>query len=163
MIWIDYAILILLMMTAFNGTIRGWYAEIFALLVWVVAIMLSFQLSDWLAHQWVPLIEVKSLRLAAASLSICLVTVVLGIIVASAINDYLKVEGFNLFSRLGGAGAGIARGIVIVTFIIFLAGMTPLPTEAWWHDAQLVFPFQKMAVWLKKFAPSALAEHIKFN
>jgi membrane protein required for colicin V production len=57
---------------------------------------------------------------------------------------------------------GIARGVAIVTILILLAGMTPMPQDAWWQDSELLDYFQGLALWARKFIPSDIAGYIRF-
>jgi membrane protein required for colicin V production len=57
---------------------------------------------------------------------------------------------------------GIARGLVVVSITVMLAGLTPLPEDSWWKESMLIPPFQSLAVWLRDQIPSGLAGYVNY-
>lgn len=163
MIWIDYAILSLLALTAFMGLIRGVAAEVFAISVWLIAGFVGLFFSYDLAEHLALFNSTPTLKLAVAYISLNGLTLLLGAIIAYLLYDVLLLQGFRVISRLLGSCLGVLRGGVITTILVLLAGMTPLPLESWWQESQIVFPFQKLAQWLSNGVPLAVAEHIKYQ
>ncbi len=51
--------------------------------------------------------------------------------------------------RFGGMIFGAVRGMVVVTVVVILAGLTPLPKDSWWTESTVIPPFQLLAVWLR--------------
>lgn len=163
MIWIDYAILALISIAAVMGLLRGLAVEMFALGIWLIAAIIGLTFSNEFAAHFTVLSAQSPIRLAAASGSLCLLTILVGGLIGYLLNESLMVRGFSFFSRLLGSFLGVIRGGVITTIIILLAGMTPLPFESWWQESQLVFPFQKLALLLSNCVPAGVAEHIRFK
>jgi membrane protein required for colicin V production len=57
---------------------------------------------------------------------------------------------------------GITRGVIVVSLVVMLAGLTPLPEDTWWKESVLIPPFQSLAVWLRDFIPIGMND-ISFN
>ncbi len=163
MIWIDYAILSLLALSAFMGLIRGVAAELFALSVWLIAGVVGLFFCKDLSEHLAWFNSALTFKFALAFISLNGLTLLLGAIIAYLLYDVLMLQGFRVISRLLGSLLGVLRGGVITTILVLLAGMTPLPLESWWQESQIVFPFQKLAQWLSNGVPSAVAEHIKYQ
>ncbi len=163
MIWIDYAILGLLAISVIMGVVRGFAAEAYALMVWLLATGVACSLSPEFAAFYTRWIVDLSCRLVAASVSLYLLTLLFGAVIGYLLNTELSISGISFLSRLTGSCVGFTRGILITTIIILFAGMTSLPAESWWQESQLVFPFQKLALLLKNVLPTVLAEQVKFK
>ncbi|WP_432740803.1 hypothetical protein [Methylobacter sp. G7] len=56
--------------------------------------------------------------------------------------------------RFGKMVFGVVHGMVVVTVVIILAGLTPLPKAFWWTESATILPFQLLAVWLRDHFPS---------
>jgi membrane protein required for colicin V production len=52
---------------------------------------------------------------------------------------------------------GAARGLLIVTMLVLLAGLTPMPSEPWWNDSAMIEFFSDMANWIKDIMPQDVA------
>jgi membrane protein required for colicin V production len=57
---------------------------------------------------------------------------------------------------------GLLKGGAIVTVLVLLAGLTPLPQNAWWKQSVLLPRFQQAAVWLQGRLPPTIVENFKF-
>ncbi len=163
LIWIDYAIIGLSIIVGIIGLVRGFAYEIFSLSMWCIALCLSLNFShewavflgSWLTHG-LP-------RLDLAFFSLVLVTLAIGAILALLLGDSIRVGGWSLINRLLGMCVGAVRTGVVITLLILLAGMTSLPTEPWWGEAQLIGPFQILASWLRMHGSADLAELINYE
>lgn len=163
LIWIDYACVGLIAIFALFGFKRGFLGELFALLVWILAIWVGLNFSREFAYflePWAPNV-VHRIGLAVASLG--LMTVIIGTLVAFLLGDIIQITGFNFISRFLGTLVGAFRTLLVISFIVFLAGTTTLPKESWWHESQLIGPFQQCAVWLRNQVSSGIAEFVKFE
>jgi membrane protein required for colicin V production len=52
---------------------------------------------------------------------------------------------------------GAARGVLIVTMVVLLAQLTPMPAESWWQESRMVEYFVNLAVWIKEIVPKDIA------
>ena len=57
---------------------------------------------------------------------------------------------------------GTARGVLIVTMIVLLASLTPMPEASWWQDSATVGFFQQLAEWLRNIIPVDAADKFSF-
>ncbi|MGR8929426.1 MAG: CvpA family protein [Gammaproteobacteria bacterium] len=163
MIWIDYAISILVLVSAVIGLFRGFIKEAFALFIWVVAIGIGFYYSRDFAVLLQSAISYPSARIATAFLILFVMTLILGSLISFILNHLIEKTGLTGTDRLLGMLFGIVRGAVLVALMVMLAGVTPLPEDPWWKQSLLIPPFQALAVWLKAHIPSELMAHIRFR
>jgi membrane protein required for colicin V production len=74
-----------------------------------------------------------------------------------------KDNRLTFMARFGGMLFGVVRGMVVVTVVVILAGLTPLPKDSWWTESTVIPPFQLLAVWLRDHLSLGLAETISYR
>ncbi len=163
MIWIDYAIVGLIVISLIIGLLRGFIREAFALVIWIAAIWIGLSFSRELSSLLTSVITQPSLQIAAAFGLLFVFTLILGAVVSFLLGELIKKTGLSGLDRLLGMIFGIARGAVVVALLIMLAGLTPLPEDPWWRESKLIPPFQTLATWLKRQIPQGLAGQIDYR
>ncbi len=162
MIWVDYAIIGLIVISSIIGLLRGFVKEAFSLCLWVVAIWVGLTFSREFSGFLDGLISQPSVRIACAFIALFLVTLILGAMIGYLLGELVKKTGLSGSDRFAGMIFGIARGLVVTSIIIMLAGLTPLPEDSWWKESQLIPPFQSLAVWLREHIPSGVAGYVNY-
>lgn len=163
MLWIDYAISGLILLSAVIGLLRGFIKEAFALTVWAAAIWVSMHYSRDFAVLLQNTISHPPARAAAAFGLLFFMTLVLGGVIGFILHQLIEKTGLTGSDRILGMLFGVLRGSVLVAVLVMLGGLTPLPEDPWWKQSLLIPPFQSLAVWLKDHIPSALAGYIHFR
>ena len=162
MIWIDYTIIGLILISSVIGLLRGLIREAFSLVIWVVAIWIGLTFSREFSGFLEGLIDYPSARIAAAFAALFFITLILGALISYLLGELVKKTGLTGSDRFAGMIFGIARGLVVVAIIIMLAGLTPLPEDSWWKESVLIPPFQALAVWLRDHIPSGMAGYVNY-
>lgn len=162
MIWIDYAIIGLIVISSIIGLFRGFIREAFSLAIWIVAIWVGLTFSREFSSFLEGIISYPSARIAAAFAALFFVTLILGALISYLLGELVKKTGLTGSDRFAGMIFGIARGLIVVAIIIMLAGLTPLPEDSWWKESVLIPPFQSLAIWLHDHIPSGLAGYVKY-
>ncbi len=162
LIWVDYCILGLIGLSALIGLIRGLIREVFSLVSWGVAIWLGLHYSREFSVYLEKLIPLPSARMAVSFLAIFIGVLMVGAVLGYFLGKLVGSTGLGGTDRLAGLLFGVARGALIVAVLVVLAGLTPLPEDAWWKQSRLIPPFQSLALWLRAQIPSGLAAQIKF-
>ncbi|MCK5120731.1 MAG: CvpA family protein [Methylococcales bacterium] len=162
MIWIDYAIIALIVISLLIGLLRGLIKEAFSLVVWILAIWIGLTFSREFSVFLESMISYPSARIASAFAILFVVTLILGALISFLLNELVKKTGLTGSDRFLGMIFGIGRGLVVVAIIIMLAGLTPLPEDSWWKESVLIPPFQALAVWLRDHIPSGLASYVNY-
>ena len=161
-IWVDYCIIGLIAVSAIIGLFRGLIREVFSLVIWGAAMWVSLHFNHALSAYFEHAMPVISARLAVAFLVIFIGILLLGGIVAYLLEKLVDFTGLGGTDRLAGLLFGVARGMLIVSVLVLLAGVTPFPAEPWWKQSKLIPPFQSLALWLRTQIPSGLAAQVKF-
>lgn len=162
MIWVDILIISIIAVSAIISLIRGFVQEALSLATWIAAFAIAWFFFRTFAVQLEPWIDVASLRLGVAYGVIVLVVLLLGALVNHFVKALVETTGLSGTDRLIGIFFGVARGAVVVSILVLLAGLTPFPEDSWWTDSRLLPYFQEMAVWMKGYLPADIAANFSY-
>lgn len=145
MIWIDYAILTIICISALVGLMRGLIREVFSLLSWIAALWvglyfsaaLSLELKEWISH--------SGIRVVTAFAILFLATLVLGKAVGYLIGSLIDQSPLGGVNRLGGMLFGCARGLLLVLILVLVADSLRLSHQAWWRQSQFLPSLERFA------------------
>jgi membrane protein required for colicin V production len=159
----DFAVLIVIGLSALRGLWRGLLSELFALAGYVVAFFVARHyvgvVAGWIPPNW-PGGELTQLLLAFGLLFVATMLVI-GVLAALA-NRVTEATGLRAVDRSLGMVFGLARGFLLVLLLVALAGLTTLPQHEFWRDA-LLRPYAEQGVrGLKPLLPDALAAYVHY-
>ncbi len=160
---IDYLIIGILVVSTGVSFLRGFVREVLSLAAWVVAM--------WIAVSFTPQVSVliesqisnESIRLVVAFLSLFIATLVVGSLTNTLISQVIKKTGLSGTDRMVGLFFGFARGGVIVTVIVLVAGVTTIPQEPWWQESAMLEYFEMSAMWLKSQFPGDISTQFAYK
>lgn len=161
MIWVDYAIIGVITLSAIIGLVRGLIKEVVSLAIWGVAIFVAWTFYQPVSEMLTPWVSTPSLRLGLAVLLLVLGVLFAGAIFAYVLTLLVEKTGLSGTDRLLGLVFGTARGAVIVALAVFLAALTPLTSDPWWQESQLLVHFQHLADQLLALVPPELTDRVK--
>lgn len=162
MIWVDFTLIGLVFICVVIGLLRGFVKEVFSLAFWVLAIWVSLRFCREFSSFLESTISQPSVRITASFVALFAITLSLGGLIGFLLNVLIEKTGLTFMDRFGGIIFGAVRGMIIVTVVVMLAGLTPLPKDSWWVQSTVIPPFQLLAVWLRDHIPSGLTEHISY-
>ena len=162
MVWVDFAIIIIIALSALISVLRGFVKEALSLAAWILAFWVAFTFHQNLAAILADYIATPSLRLISAFALLFVVTLIIAALVNNLIGQIVKKTGLTGTDRMLGVVFGIARGTLIVAILVLMAGLTQLPADPWWHDSLFIKHFQELAIWLKEFLPKDIAANFKY-
>jgi membrane protein required for colicin V production len=150
-IWVDYSIIALISVMLSIGAMRGFSREVVSLLCWVVGFWTSLHFSVSVSTTLQSFIPAPNKRLAVTFISLLVSTILAGSWLEHWLTNRFK-QTYNhtaIMERLGGLICGIMQGVVVTTIVVFLAGLTKLPSNLWWQESSLLLYFQILAIWLR--------------
>ncbi|MGM0595065.1 MAG: CvpA family protein [Pseudomonadota bacterium] len=160
--WVDYAILAIVALSVLISVWRGFTKEALSLAGWIVAAWVALTFADNLQLLLEPHIEAPSLRLIVAFAILFIATLFLAGLINYLAVQLIKKTGLSGTDRMLGVIFGVARGALVVALLVLIGGMTPMPQDPWWREAQLLHYFQDIAVWLRQFLPDDIAQNIRY-
>ena len=97
-------------------------------------------------------------RYLIAFVAVFIGCLVLGALIAWPLASVIHKAGLGFVDRFLGAIFGVARGVVLVTAFVLVAGLTTLPRLDWWQNSALAPPLAVAALSLKPWLPPEWAK-----
>jgi len=157
MIWVDYAIIAILVVSAAISVMRGFLREAISLLGWVLAFWLALTFAGDVSALFEKSVSQPSMRHALAFFIIVVGTLIITAIVMYLVRIVVDKTEITGTDRALGIVFGIARGIVIVAILVLFAGLTALPKDPWWRESVFLPHFQVLAMEIKSILPPEVA------
>jgi len=156
----DYAVIIVILLSAALGVWRGFIQEVFALGAWVTglvaATLFGASVARWFGFEADPL-----LKLTAAYAVVFIGVFVSVSIVGLLVTKMVRAVGLSPVDRGLGAMFGVVRGALIVTVIVFIAGFSGLKQADWWQNSVSAKPFEMFANVLRHRLPDSVTKYLK--
>ena len=162
MIWIDYAILSIIGISALISILRGFVKEALSVLGWIVALWVAFTFCTEAAKYLQDYISVSSVRTAAGFLVLFVSCLIVAGIVNYLAGKLVAGTGLSGTDRMLGVVFGVARGALIVSVLVLLAGYTEVPKDLWWTQSMFIKHFQPLAVEVRALLPAEIASGIAY-
>jgi membrane protein required for colicin V production len=135
----DWGIVVILLLSILFGLARGLVKEIFALVIWVAAVILAHTFSHYLEPYLAHLISTPSLCAMAAFAGIFIAVLLLGALINYGINYVVSATSLSLPNRLLGMCFGVARGVfIIIILLIYVPTFAPVKKDAWFQHSLLI-------------------------
>ncbi|MEQ6342598.1 MAG: CvpA family protein [Gammaproteobacteria bacterium] len=157
MSWVDYAIFAILGLSALVGIIRGFVREVLSLVVWVLSFWIALNYASKLDGLFADHIAMSSMRLAVAFAALFLATFILGGIFKYLISSWVRKSVISSTDRSVGMLFGLVRGVLVVSVLVVVIGVTPLVQAQWWKTSAFVDYFQGMVLWVRDWLPHGVA------
>ena len=158
----DLVIVGLIALSILIGIIRGFIKELISLITWVVAITLAAMFTSSLAT-FMTFTHHEMVRMITAFLLIFVGTIFMGALVNFAIGSIVRKTPFSVPDRILGSLFGFLRGLVFITLLVLLGGLTSFPETTWWKHSPAIKQFQVAALWVKEQLPAEHAEGFHFQ
>jgi len=162
MTWFDFGVLIVLVVSIGISLLHGLAREMVSLGVWVggfiLATLFGSHVAGFLPQSLSPLMGAL-----IGFLIVFGVVLIVGWIVGLALSSAVRASGLAPADRALGSVFGLVRGLIIVLVVVLLAGLTPLPREAFWREAALSGPFETAVLALRPYMPARLAQRLKYR
>lgn len=159
----DYAVLGIVGLSVLLSMMRGFVREILALASWVTAFFVAKLYTLEIAPLLPSSIPSEALRFLAAFLICFLATLLVCSLLSIALSQLLKNMGLTWLDRILGILFGMARGLIIVAVLVFLAGLTSLPKDQRWQTAMFSAPLEAMVTAMLPWLPADVAKHVKYD
>ena len=157
----DFIIITIILASILIGVVRGFIKESISLVTWVIAICLAVLYAAPLSAH-ITFTKIELVRSLSAFLIIFILTVFVGALINYLVGGFIRKTPFSMPDRVLGSAFGLLRGVVLVTILVLVAGLTPLPEEEWWQQSKSISHFQVFAMWLKEQLPEENAKAFHF-
>lgn len=160
----DILILAVLVLSMLFGLWRGFISEVLSLLCWVAAFWVAWAFGDRVAVLYQPYLSQPAACLIAGYVSCFLGVLIAGALLGWLVHKLMDGGGLRSEDRVLGAVFGLARGLLLVTFVVLMAGFTAVPRDAtWWRQSSLLPAFEASAGWVAQALPPEVIHYLELG
>lgn len=160
MSWVDFAILIVLVLSVLGGLQQGFFRSACSLGGLVLGLLLAAWNYGLAAALLKPLVRFEPLANAIGFLLIALLVMVLAGIVGKILAKTMHQLGLGCLDRLAGAAFGLLQGVLLVTLCILVA-VAFFPHSHWLAEARLPRQFFGACHLSTHMSPHELAQRVR--
>ena len=153
---LDYTLLVVVVVSALVGLMRGFVRETVSLLIWIAAFWLAMTYGTVVAERLAGLIHQPALRVVVAFVALFVGVLLVGMVMNRLLASLLKKTGLQISDRLLGVIFGLARGVLVVALVMVLVELTPLVDSESWRGSMIVGWLQPMVTHVHKLLPSQM-------
>ena len=157
LIWVDWAIVAVVVISALISLTRGFFKEVLSLVTWVAAVVIAWLFSGSLSLMFQDYIDTPSVRTMAASGVLFVATLLTGGLINTLIGKLVAVTGLSGTDRALGMIFGALRGALLVTMLVGVGEYMPVHQDDWWKASTLVPHFEVVSEWVKGLAMDTIA------
>lgn len=158
--WADYVILAVLFLSVLIGLMRGLISEVLSLVIWVAAFWLAWMFGPTVATYFESSVPLPTARMAIGY-GLCFIVVLLvGAVFRFLIGRLVSGTGLGGVDRLFGSLFGLARGVLVVSAVVFMLEFTPLPAQPLWRESTMLPQFAAPAAWLGQQIPANVRDYM---
>lgn len=154
LVWPDWMVLAIFLVSIFIGGIRGAVREFFSLISWVLSFLLATQLVRYCEGWLAGFVTNVTFRWVLAFVGIFIVAMILIHWLGSFLGLLIEKIGLRPVDRALGILFGLLRGMIIVLLIVFFASMSPLAHDPIWQKAYSIRTIQRISHQLVQLLPN---------
>lgn len=159
--WLDFAFIVLILISGLISLYRGFVREVFSVLTWVVAIWVGIRFAGTTAAYLPAALSDETLRLGIAFAVLFILVLIVGGITGIIATRLVRGTGLTGTDRSLGIVFGLLRGVLIVVLLVFLASLTLVPEESWWQESRLAPEFERIVAWVLDVLPETIQERLR--
>jgi len=155
---LDYVLLVITLVSAVYGLVRGFFKEVISLVSFILGIYLAIKFSDEVSNLFAKVITNEFYRYILAVFLIFIGVIFIGFLCNKIMHAIMTFTGFGFFDHLLGGVFGVARGLLFGLLIVFLVDISPLNEMSWAKNSKLTPYFKPLVEKLLKYVPADLTD-----
>lgn len=158
----DFAVIAILLVSLLIGAWRGLVREMLSLLGWPIAFVMSKLFANDLAPL-LPMVQEALLRTMLAYALVFIAALILWSVLVWLLSRLVKASGLGWLDRVLGGVFGVVRGGLVLLVMVWLAGLTDIPKQPYWHNAKMSKAAEDVALLTKTWLPDNIARRIHYG
>lgn len=150
---VDVLILVIIIISLGVAFLRGFMQEAMSLGTWIAAAMAAYWLAEPMQPYLAGWVDHPAFRRILAGSIIFVLVLIIGGLLNRFLSRGVHRLGLGGMDRLLGLGFGALRATALITVLVLLAQLTPLPEHAWWAQSRLLPYFLPLAAQLQAHFP----------
>lgn len=134
---IDYAIIVIILLSICFGCFRGFIRELLSLIGWFLAFYTANFFTDSL-YQYIPFELDETIKYIAGYFIIFLLVLIFASIIIKLINKFIKSVGLSFSNFILGGFFGFTRGVLIIFVMILLLEKTSFSLNPGWAKSTYI-------------------------
>ncbi len=155
LMWIDYALLAVVGLSALVSLFRGFVREALSLAGWVASFLLATRFADTAAASLAGWVQQEQARQVLAFASVFVAVLILWAVISRLIVKLIRSSVLSGLDRVIGVFFGLLRGVVLVAVLVLLGSMSPMADDPLWKDSIVI-------AWVQEFTDRAV-EYMEMN
>jgi membrane protein required for colicin V production len=157
--WIDWAILIVIGLSAGISLLRGFVREALSLAGWILAFLVAKNFYQDFSSLLNNHIDTPSLKYAVSWAALFVLTLTISGLVNYILSNLIEKAGLSGMDRIMGMAFGALRGVLLVSVVvILLREFMPVKEDKWWKNSQLIPHVEILADWFYEKVDDVLPE-----
>ncbi len=161
--WLDLLIVVIVGLFVLVGVLRGFIAEVWSVLTWVVSFAVAWWFSGdftgWFAGR-VKNADVRSVLVFFALFFAAFIIMTVGGRFVRAV--WLSGTSQTADRILGGL-VGFFKATAVLVILVLLAGLTPFPSDGFWRGSAFIGYFQGLALYVAHWLPADVARNLRYS
>ncbi len=157
---VDWAIVVVMVLTMLGGLTQGFFRSVFSLGGLVLGLALAAWNYGLIAELFLPMVRVEAVANAIGFLLIALIVMGLAGVAGKILSKVFHHLGLGCLDRLAGAAFGFFQGALLVTLVI-LAALAFFPKAHWLREAKLPKYFFGACHLSTQMSPAELARRVR--
>ena len=134
---IDYAIIVIILLSICFGCFRGFIRELLSLIGWFLAFYTANFFTDSL-YQYIPFALDETIKYIAGYFIIFLLVLIFASIIIKLINKFIKSVGLSFSNFILGGFFGFIRGVLIIFVMNLLLEKTSFSLNPGWAKSTYI-------------------------
>ena len=160
MLWIDWAIVIVILLSVMGGLSQGFFRSVCSLGGLVLGLVLAAWNYSLVAVPLKPMVHNEEVADVIGFLAVALTVMVLAGIIGAVLSKTLHSIGLGCLDRIAGGVFGLFQGVLLVTLGI-LATVAFYPQAHWLVEARLPRHFFAACHLSTHMSPNQLADRVR--
>ena len=159
---IDYAIIVIILLSICFGCFRGFIRELLSLIGWFLAFYTANFFTDSL-YQYIPFALDDTIKYIAAYFIIFLLVLICASIIIKLINKFIKSVGLSFSNFILGGFFGFTRGVLIIFVMILLLEKTSFSLNPGWATSTYIPIIKKSVENTLPYLPEDWFKDVKYD